>query len=377
MFIWLMHNRKSIVIVTLIISAVSIWGISKIEVNNYILEDLKTEDPLKQEFDFFGKKFSGARPFELAIELKEGVEPLDQEVLFQLDKLEKYLVNEYGVGNIFSACGMVKNAHRTWMGGNEEYNSIPQDTVLLSQLNRLLDRPQLKELKSALISEERGLLRVTGKIDDLGSKIFKEKDAALYRWFEKEMPDAKFDIHVTGTAFLIDLNNKTLSSDMMSGLFIAFLLISLIAGLMFRSLIIIPIALIPNILPLIMIGGIMGLMGMDMKVSTSIIFTIAFGIAVDDTIHFLTNLRLQLRQGKSMIYALKRTYISTGKAIILTTLILCGGFLTLVVSDFLSTFYLGLLISLTLFFAVLADLLILPLLLLWFYKPKSNLKRIK
>jgi predicted RND superfamily exporter protein len=78
-----------------------------------------------------------------------------------------------------------------------------------------------------------------------------------------------------------------------------------------------------------------------------------------------------------MIYALKRTYISTGKAIILTTLILCGGFLTLVVSDFLSTFYLGLLISLTLFFAVLADLLILPLLLLWFYKPKSNLKRIK
>jgi hypothetical protein len=126
-----------------------------------------------------------------------------------------------------------------------------------------------------------------------------------------------------------------------------------------------------------MIGGIMGLMGMDMKVSTSIIFTIAFGIAVDDTIHFLTNLRLQLRQGKSMIYALKRTYISTGKAIILTTLILCGGFLTLVVSDFLSTFYLGLLISLTLFFAVLADLLILPLLLLWFYKPKSNLKRIK
>ena len=114
----------------------------------------------------------------------------------------------------------------------------------------------------------------------------------------------------------------------------------------------------------------MGLMNIDLKVSTSIIFTISFGIAVDDTIHFLSKMKIELGKGKSILYALKRTYLSTGKAIVITSIILCGGFLTLIFSSFLGTFYIGLLVSLTLVFAVLADLFLLPILLLIFYKKK-------
>ena len=112
----------------------------------------------------------------------------------------------------------------------------------------------------------------------------------------------------------------------------------------------------------------MGWLGIDIKVSTSILFTIAFGIAVDDTIHFISKLKLELNKGVSLVFALRRTYMSTGRAIVLTTGVLCAGFLTLVFSDFLGTFYMGSLISLTLIFALLSDLFLLPILILRFYK---------
>jgi len=172
---------------------------------------------------------------------------------------------------------------------------------------------------------------------------------------------------ITGTSQLIDLNNSYLSKSMIFGLLIAFGVIALIMGILFRSVRIIIIALIPNMLPLLMIGALMGFTGIPLKVSTSIIFTIAFGIAVDDTIHFMSKLKLELAKGKSMLYALKRTYLSTGKAIIVTSIILCGGFVTLIFSGFLGTFYIGVLISLTLLFAVVADLTILPVMLIFFY----------
>ena len=128
------------------------------------------------------------------------------------------------------------------------------------------------------------------------------------------------------------------------------------------------ISFIPNMLPLLMIAGIMGLSGIDLKVSTSIIFTIAFGIAVDDTIHFMSKLRLELAAGRSVAEAVAKTFRSTGKAIILTSIMLCGGFITLGLSSFLGTFYIGVLISLTLLFAVAADLYLLPHLILRWYR---------
>jgi len=154
-------------------------------------------------------------------------------------------------------------------------------------------------------------------------------------------------------------------------LVIAILLVSLLMGFLYRSVKMVLIAIVPNVFPLLMLAAVLGYTGIDLKVSTAIIFTISFGIAVDDTIHFMSKFKLELNKGKSLLYALKRTYLSTGRAIVLTTLILCSGFLLLMLSDFLGTFYIGLLLSLTLLFALLSDLFILPILLLYFFKKKK------
>jgi len=110
----------------------------------------------------------------------------------------------------------------------------------------------------------------------------------------------------------------------------------------------------------------MGLLGIDLKVSTAIIFSNAFGIAVDDTIHLLGKLRIELAKGKTLAYAMKRTYLSGGKAVIVMSLMLCAGFITLIASDFASVYYMGLLISITLAVALLSELFLLPLLVLYF-----------
>jgi predicted RND superfamily exporter protein len=157
---------------------------------------------------------------------------------------------------------------------------------------------------------------------------------------------------------------------MVGGLGLALIAVAIIAGLLFRSGAMVVLCLITNLLPLVMIAGVMVLMDVDLKVTSGIIFTVAFGIAVDDTIHFLSKLRLQLSQGRSLPVAVKRSFLATGKAIVVTSLILCGGFMTLTSSSFLGTFHIGFLISLTLLFAVVADLTFLPWMVLRWFKPK-------
>jgi len=145
-------------------------------------------------------------------------------------------------------------------------------------------------------------------------------------------------------------------------------------GLIFSSGSILLISIVPNVVPLLFIGGVMGYIGVELKISTAIIFTIAFGIAVDDTIHLLGKFRYELMKGRTRMYALKRSYMTTGKAMILTTLILCSGFALLVFSSFLGTFYLGVMLCLALFVALIADLTLLPVLILLFYTPKKSKK---
>ncbi|MDC0600681.1 MMPL family transporter, partial [Flavobacteriales bacterium] len=221
---------------------------------------------------------------------------------------------------------------------------------------------------SDLVNVELGLARITAKTADLGAKeLALRNDKFLDRinqHLESEFEHPPFTVKITGTASLIDLNNRFLASDMVLGLLIAFAAVALIVGLLFKSLKMTLISLVPNVLPLLFIAGFMGAMDIDLKVSTSIIFTIAFGIAVDDTLHFLAKYRILLQQGRSPIWALRRTFLSTGKAIVVTSIILCGGFSTLMLSSFEGTFHIGLLVSLTLCFAVLVDLAVLPLLLL-------------
>ena len=213
--------------------------------------------------------------------------------------------------------------------------------------------------------------RMSSTLGDIGKYAVDDKNKRLFEFINQNINQDLVKIHLTGTGHLLDKNMSHLASSLTKGLLIAVFLVSLLMGFLYKSVKMVLIAIIPNVLPLLMLAAVLGFSGIDLKVSTAIIFTISFGIAVDDTIHFMSKFKLELNKGQSKLYALKRTYLSTGRAIILTTLILCSGFLLLILSDFLGTFYVGLLLSLTLLFALIADLFILPVLLLLFFKKKG------
>lgn len=378
-FIISIRHPKKIVLITLVIAGASVFFASKMEQNNYLLEDLRADNPMKQNFLFFEDNFAGVRSFEMHVKLKnEEADIFDREVIVEVNKLQDYLKNQYGVGGMISVVTMVKSMNQaSWLGLENAY-TIPDSAEYRKfdkALNRIVKKykkalrdtsllmPKQAELISKYIDTSLSTARITGRIGDIGSKRIAELNEGLAQFYRDSINTDLISYNLTGTAHLIDKNNEQLAGNMLVGLLIAFILVGIIMGLLFRSLRMILISLIPNVIPLVLIAGILGVSGSELKVSISIIFTIAFGICVDDTIHFMSKLKLERMKGKSMLYALKRTYLSTGRAIIITSLILCSGFLMLIFSEFLGTFYVGYLISITLFVAVIADLFLLPALI--------------
>jgi predicted RND superfamily exporter protein len=389
LLIWVLRNRRSVLLLSTIVILFSVYGISKIQINTFLLEDIRDNDPLKQDFLFFDQHFGGSKPFEMAIMVKDSTYSLyDPEVLQEIDKMENYLRQDYGVDNILSPLLLSKSINKALNGGLQEYFRLPEQERDYKRIHQALLRISKSPIDLPVAArqnmpghidlgrnylEQLDLGRISGKMGDIGSRLTKEKNAEMEQFIENEINTDLVDFRLTGTSMLIDKNAEFLIQNMLHGLGIAFLVVAVIAGLLFRSFRMILVTLIPNLIPLLMIAGMMGYFGIYMKLSTSIIFTIAFGIAVDDTIHFISKLKIELNKGKSFLYAVKNTYIYTGKAIIITTLILAGGFLTLILSTFGGTFYTGLLVSLTLVFAVVADLTLLPvLLILILHKPAKN-----
>lgn len=366
---WTLRNRKSVVVGTLIIAGISIFGITRIVLNNHLIEGLTRKDELRQDFEFFEKNYSGVRPFEILITLNDTTSSLwNNEEMRAMDKLESYLRNDFGVGFIISPASLVKGMNKALNNGNPESYVLPSaEDDLENVIDQLEQFRKRKEMKN-LITKDGKQARVTGKMADIGSKVFLERAAELDKFLQAN-PDMKcINVHLTGAALMLDKNNKYLVDNTVQGLLISILVVALISALVHRNLRMMIIAIIPNLLPIIIIGGIMGFTGIEMKSATSIIFSIAFGIATDDTIHFLARLKLEIAQGKSVMYCVKRSFLSTGKAVVVTSLILCGGFLSLIGSGFESTYYFGLLVSITLLVAVVTDLLLFPLLVIWLIK---------
>jgi len=371
-YVFSLRNGKGIFIVTLIFIAISLIGLGKIEQKSKLLEDLPENSELLAEIAFFDSNIVGMRPFEMGLKLKDSKKSLfDRDVLLKIDKLDRFLFDNYGIKQLISPSMLVKKMNFDLNRSDPDFFIIPDEPALKTIVAAIGDK-RFENNLSVFIDQEKGLARLSGRISDNGSEYFKAKNAELDRFFKSQKLDELFEYRITGSGSLIDLSNATLSYNLLMGLMVAFGLIALIAGLVFKSFKLVLVVLFINMIPLLGIAGIMGFMGIDLKISTSVIFTISYGIAVDDSIHFMSKFRLEYRNGKSLLYALKRTYLSTGRAIVLTTFILIGGFISLVFSAFLGTYYIGLLVSSTLLLALIADLYLLPYLILIALKTKEK-----
>lgn len=368
-----LKNSKKVLVISVVFTAVCLAGAFMIRENTYLLEDMRVDNPVRQGFMFFGDNFAGTRPLELGLEVKKADTDIwDPELLKAQDRLAELVDSVYGVSFTISPLTLVKGAFRSMAGGDPSAFKLPDSDARIRRAVREIKRFVELEMLETMVTEDGHWARFRGMMPDIGSSKAWELRQQLTQAIETEIDSTLIKVYITGTAELIDKNNRNLALNIGFGLVIAFVLITLIFGIQFKSWKMIFISLIPNVLPILFLAGVMGYFGISLKISTAILFTIAFGIAVDDTIHFLGKLRMVQNKSEDLLYALRTTYLTTGKAMIFTSSILCVGFLILGISDFQATRLIGILISAVLFFALLCDLFLLPVLLMTFMRKKNT-----
>jgi predicted RND superfamily exporter protein len=378
LFSGVLKRRRLIVAVFAVIVVGAVASSTRVRINSAMLDDLSKNDPVRQDFAFFEKHFAGVRPFEMELKPAAGRTVYDLEVLRQTEKLETYLQTTYGLRFLASPATLVKSVRKALNGGGLAEYRLPDSPEELHRITGKLKLFRKKPEFKSLVLPDGSRGRLSGRMTDVGSIRADALSADLHRYIQANLDSTILQTRLTGSANLIDKNNESLTLNMITGMSIDVLMVTLIVLFLFKSVRMTLIVLLPNLIPILIVAGVMGLAGVNMKVSTSIIFTIAFGIAVDDTIHFVSKLRLTLGHEPNLFKAVRHTYLLAGKAVIVTSLILVGGFCTLLFSSFDGTFYVGFLIGLTLLFGVVAELTLLPSLILAFYKwkPKALLEKV-
>jgi predicted RND superfamily exporter protein len=371
---WIIGNGKRILIGNAILVGISLAGIYFIEADNLIMDDISEKEQIKQDFNYLDTHFGGFRPFELAVTVKDTNDNIwNPEYLETIDKVENYLENVYGVELKNTLVLSLKVLNRSSHAGNPSEFKLPEDKRSLKRFRRFLKIAGQGQMIRLILDSTERVTRITGGIGDWGNNRVSAKNEKFRQFLKENNLEEKLEFRLTGSAYILDKNISYLSMSLLQGLLFSILIVAGIMGLIYKSLRMMIISIIPNVIPLMVIGGLMGFTGLEIKTSTAIIFTIAFGIAVDDTIHLLGKFKFELMKGKSKMDALQTAFLVTGKAMILTTLILCSGFMLLLLSSFNGTFNLGFLLSITLFVALILDLTLLPVLIMYFYKePKKK-----
>jgi hypothetical protein len=379
LFLWLLRKRRLIAFGFAGLTLISGLVGSQVKINGFLLDSLPEDHPIQKSFSYFDSQFGGSNPLEIHLAVgPDAKNLLDLKVLQELNDLENEVGRLFNGGQIISPLTVVKSLNQAQNQGNARAFSLPSRGQYI-RMQRFLE-PAFRDAGGKVLSKDLKTGRLSARSADFGTLIMTEKRAALKEFTDQNISPEFLQIRWTGTAFLIDKGHQSVTRQMAKGLGLAFVLVGIIAGFLFRSWRISFILLIPNLVPLVWMLGLMYLLGIEFKITTAILFTVAFGIVVDDSIHFMTRLRQELMTGKNLIYGLKRTFLETGEAIIQTSIILVAGFGLLIFSEFGITHFTGLLIAASLIFALLADLLLLPILLLpmkkkWDQKFKKRLAK--
>ena len=355
-------GQKLITITTIAFLLVFAWGISKIHTNYDLYTNLPQGVKISEDFLYFEKEYAGFRPLELAGTIQGDYRIYDHEVISAIVKAEDHLKSLPEIRTAFSLGTITKSINQMIDGNQESAFSMPDKKDYRKVKRMLASLPSMGT--DVLISKDKKKTRVSSKVKDVGAENIKAMSARIDDWLSENIDPEVIQFQQTGTGLLLDKNSEFVKESLLNGLLIALVIVSLLMGLLFRNWKMLFLALVPNLIPLLFAAALIGFTGVALEAGVSIVFAIIFGIAVDDTIHFLSKYKLAKDQyDGDMERALQITFQECGKAIIFTTIILFFGFLILFFSTNQPAVTIGLLISVTLISALVADLTILPVLI--------------
>lgn len=373
-------RRVTIYFTTVAILVFSVIGIYKIKVSGSILEDMPQNAEFFQDLKFFEKEFEGILPLEIMIDTKKKNGVVKLSTLKKMERLESELNDIDELSKPLSVVNLAKYSKQAYYNGKEKYYQLPtrgERNFMMPYLKSLSEGEGQSNITSYVDSTGQ-FARMTVFMQDIGTDEIEKIEERLLPEIEKIFPPDRYGVSLTGKALVYQKGTYYLVNNLLLSLGLAILLIALFMAWMFRSFRMILISLLPNLLPLIMTAGMMGYIGIPIKPSTILVFSIAFGISVDDTIHFLAKYRQELKTNNWKIRrSVYPTLRETAVSMFYTSIVLFFGFSVFMISSFGGTVALGGLVSAALLFAMLANLLLLPSLLLSLERNIANKKTFK
>jgi hypothetical protein len=381
---FVVHNRRTKLywFISLLV-VISVFGMTLIENIGHVVDDLPEKDPVFTDLKFIEKNFKGIVPMEVSLDTKIENGALAPEVLNKIKMVQREFEKYPEFTKPISIVEAIKFIYQGYRGGDERYFRLPGAL----ELNKLSAYSGMVEGKQNLMnsfmdstrrytrisyqSADVGTIRMTEMIANLQAKmdtIF-NYDSEYEEWLPQEQ---QMDAKLTGNGVVFTKGNDYLLRNLRDSTILAIILVSLVMATQFLNARTILISTIPSIIPLIITAGIMGFFGIPLKPTTILIFSIAFGIASDGTIYFLTKYKEEIEKGKTIAEAVSETIKISGISMFYTAIILFFGFGIYVVSGFKGTVFLGLLVSMTLLIGMISNLVLLPSFLMTLDKRQNN-----
>ncbi len=372
------NHRFAIYATTVLIIIASIIGIFQIKISGSLIDDMPKDKEFYTDIKFFEQEFGGIMPLEIIIDTKEPNGVMQLRTLKKIEKLNETIDEIPELSKSISIINLVKYSKQAYYNGLSKYYQLPtnqdKNFILSYAKNASADTEMLKHF----VDSTGQYARITTYMKDVSTSKMEAIEDRIQSKVNKEFGSDKYQVSLTGKALVFLKGTKYLINNLVLSLSLAIVLIALFMAFMFRSFKMILISIIPNMLPLLITAGLMGYFGIPLKPSTVLVFSIAFGISVDDTIHFLAKYRQELQANKwkikKSVYAALR---ETGVSMFYTSIVLFFGFLVFTISSFGGTQALGGLVSITLLFAMTSNLLLLPSLLLTLETDIANKQTLK
>lgn len=369
------YNRRHVYLVAIFLFLISSIGALKIKTSGSLIEDMPKNTGFFKDILFFEEEFEGIMPLEITVDTKRKKGVMKLSTLRKIDELQTTIEEIPELSKPISILNLVKYSKQAYYNGNPEYYDLPtsqEQSFILGYAKNATKNTQNNIMKSYVDSTGQ-VARITTFMRDIGTGNMATIENKLLKKIHKIFPSDRYNVVMTGKALVFEKGTKYLLNNLLMSLLFAVFLISMLMVFMFRSFKMVVVSLIPNLLPLMITAGLMGYFGIPLKPSTILVFSIAFGLSVDDTIHFLAQYRQELTRNK---WKIKRSVFATiresGLSMFYTSVVLFTGFSVFMLSDFGGTVALGGLIAITLAFGMLSNLMLLPCLVLTLNKSLAN-----
>jgi predicted RND superfamily exporter protein len=369
---WILKNKKLIYVFFVSVAMLSFIPAALNKKSHVLLEDLSEKLEVKKDLMFFEENFYGIRPLEIIVKPKRFNNSNYNDSNMNDLLLIHYVIDQvYKPGLLLSPVSVAEEL-------NNQKLSASNFGIFKDFLK--VERKAIKSIMesknaSVFFNKKENIFRFSGKLPDEQSSIIKIKNERFLEWMNKTGLDKSYEIKITGSADLIDKNHEVLVESSFQSFLLSLGVIFLLSLFHYKKWKMFLIFIVPNILPLLIIFGMLPLLGQTLKASTAMLFSVAIGIVVDDTFHFVGKYFHLRQKNYSVPECIRLTLLTVGNSMILTSFILILGFASLVLSSFTSLAIFGLLMSLCVVFAILCDLILLPLLFYDFGNDKPIFNR--